>query len=166
MQGSMYGDSQLVQLHSEAVTPGDPPSYVEVVERWPNLGPIIDMAVMDLERQGQVGRDTTVTCTIADLFVVKPSRIPSAGMQCRCRHGCVQGQACILNVSQTYARWLLEFSTVIGHQTNRRTKGLHDLCFCTVVCICITRAPVLVSQCYRVDRRYQGHVQIVKQSLC
>lgn len=31
----------------------EPPSYVEVVDSYPNLGPIVDFAVMDLDRQGQ-----------------------------------------------------------------------------------------------------------------
>ncbi len=34
-------------------TVAEPPSYVEVVDSYPNLGPIVDFAVMDLDRQGQ-----------------------------------------------------------------------------------------------------------------
>jgi DNA damage-binding protein 1 len=31
----------------------DGPNYVEVVDSWPSLAPILDFAVVDLERQGQ-----------------------------------------------------------------------------------------------------------------
>ncbi len=59
--GSRTGDSQLVKLHATPVVPAAPgpggeqlpASYVEVVESFTNLGPIIDFAVVDLERQGQ-----------------------------------------------------------------------------------------------------------------
>lgn len=47
--GSRLGDSQLVRLNSEA----DPEtgSYITVIESFTNLGPIVDMVVVDLERQ-------------------------------------------------------------------------------------------------------------------
>lgn len=31
----------------------EPPSYLEVVDSFPNLAPIVDFVVMDLDRQGQ-----------------------------------------------------------------------------------------------------------------
>lgn len=31
----------------------EPPTYLELVDTFPNLGPIVDFVVMDLERQGQ-----------------------------------------------------------------------------------------------------------------
>ena len=46
--GSRLGDSQLVKLNTE---PDDQNSYVTVVETFTNLGPIVDMVVVDLERQ-------------------------------------------------------------------------------------------------------------------
>ncbi|KAL6561924.1 DNA damage-binding protein 1a [Orobanche gracilis] len=52
--GSSYGDSQL-NLHPDAKG-----SYVEVLERYVNLGPIVDFCVVDLERQGQ---GQVVTCS-------------------------------------------------------------------------------------------------------
>ncbi|XP_022954780.1 DNA damage-binding protein 1 [Cucurbita moschata] len=55
--GSSYGDSQLVKLNVQPDTKG---SYVEVLERYVNLGPIVDFCVVDLERQGQ---GQVVTCS-------------------------------------------------------------------------------------------------------
>ncbi|KAM5587538.1 hypothetical protein ABKV19_006127 [Rosa sericea] len=55
--GSSYGDSQLVKL---IVQPDAKGSYVEVLERYVNLGPIVDFCVVDLERQGQ---GQVVTCS-------------------------------------------------------------------------------------------------------
>lgn len=60
LQGSLYGDSQLIRLHPEAVDPAQPSNFVEVMDEWTNLGPIIDLAVVDLERQGQ---GQVVTCS-------------------------------------------------------------------------------------------------------
>ncbi|XP_048331269.1 DNA damage-binding protein 1a [Ziziphus jujuba] len=55
--GSSYGDSQLIKLNSQPDAKG---SYVEVIERYVNLGPIVDFCVVDLERQGQ---GQVVTCS-------------------------------------------------------------------------------------------------------
>lgn len=55
--GSSYGDSQLVKLHQQPDSRG---SYVEVLQRFVNLGPIVDFCVVDLERQGQ---GQVVTCS-------------------------------------------------------------------------------------------------------
>ncbi|XP_070052386.1 DNA damage-binding protein 1 isoform X1 [Nicotiana tomentosiformis] len=55
--GSSYGDSQLVKLNLQPDPKG---SYVEVLERYVNLGPIVDFCVVDLERQGQ---GQVVTCS-------------------------------------------------------------------------------------------------------
>jgi len=44
-----YSDC-LVQLNAEA---NDEGSYVQIMETFTNLGPIVDMCVVDLERQGQ-----------------------------------------------------------------------------------------------------------------
>lgn len=55
--GSRLGDSQLVKLNVEADEQG---SYVHEMERSTNLGPILDMCVVDLERQGQ---GQLVTCS-------------------------------------------------------------------------------------------------------
>lgn len=66
--GSRSGDSQLIKLQEQPVSgagaPGEdadslaPASYVEVMDSYTNLGPIVDFTVVDLERQGQgqVGR--------------------------------------------------------------------------------------------------------------
>ncbi|KAF6200141.1 hypothetical protein GE061_006442 [Apolygus lucorum] len=56
--GSRMGDSQLVKLNK-----GPNPetgSYVTVMETFTNLAPIVDMVVVDIERQGQ---GQVVTCT-------------------------------------------------------------------------------------------------------
>ncbi|KAF8774370.1 DNA damage-binding protein 1 like protein [Argiope bruennichi] len=55
--GSRLGDSQLVKLNVHA---NDNGSFTEVMETFTNLGPIIDMCVVDLERQGQ---GQLVTCS-------------------------------------------------------------------------------------------------------
>ncbi|KAL0310520.1 UNVERIFIED_CONTAM: DNA damage-binding protein 1 [Sesamum angustifolium] len=52
-----YGDSQLIKLNLHPDAKG---SYVEVLERYVNLGPIVDFCVVDLERQGQ---GQVVTCS-------------------------------------------------------------------------------------------------------
>eukprot|EP00953_Heterococcus_sp_UTEX-ZZ885_P017738 9926-Heterococcus_DN1.PRE.1 len=48
--GSRFGDSQLIKL-SETVT--EDGSYIEVVESFSNLGPVMDMCLVDLDKQGQ-----------------------------------------------------------------------------------------------------------------
>lgn len=55
--GSRIGDSQLVKLNQKADENG---SYVTVMESFTNLAPILDMCVVDLERQGQ---GQLVTCS-------------------------------------------------------------------------------------------------------
>nr|CAB3464268.1 unnamed protein product [Digitaria exilis] len=55
--GSRFGDSQLVKLNLQADASG---SFVEVLERYVNLGPIVDFCVVDLDRQGQ---GQVVTCS-------------------------------------------------------------------------------------------------------
>ncbi|XP_037087603.1 DNA damage-binding protein 1-like [Pollicipes pollicipes] len=55
--GSRLGDSQLVQLR---VTPDESSSYLTVLDAHTNLAPILDMVVVDLERQGQ---GQLVTCS-------------------------------------------------------------------------------------------------------
>lgn len=46
--GSRLGDSQLIRLNTE---PDEQNSYVTIMESYTNLGPIVDMVVVDLERQ-------------------------------------------------------------------------------------------------------------------
>ncbi len=48
---------QLVKLNLQPDAKG---SYVEVLEQYVNLGPIVDFCVVDLERQGQ---GQVVTCS-------------------------------------------------------------------------------------------------------
>ncbi|KAI5740244.1 hypothetical protein M8J76_002026 [Diaphorina citri] len=55
--GSRLGDSQLVKLNR---SPDENGTYVSVMESFTNLAPIIDMVVVDLERQGQ---GQLVTCS-------------------------------------------------------------------------------------------------------
>lgn len=49
--------NQLIKLNLQPDAKG---SYVEVLERYVNLGPIVDFCVVDLERQGQ---GQVVTCS-------------------------------------------------------------------------------------------------------
>jgi DNA damage-binding protein 1 len=48
------------------------PNYVEVVDSWPSLAPILDFAVVDLERQGQgqVGGAACCRCVAGAAAVV------------------------------------------------------------------------------------------------
>lgn len=55
--GSAFGDSQLIKLNPEKDAQG---AYIEVLETYDNLGPIMDMCVADLDRQGQ---GQAVTCS-------------------------------------------------------------------------------------------------------
>lgn len=54
------------RLHSTPPDPAQPDSFVEVIDSQANLGPIVDFAVVDLERQGQgqVGRSPVVVCGV------------------------------------------------------------------------------------------------------
>uniref|UniRef100_A0A061SBD9 DNA damage-binding protein 1 n=1 Tax=Tetraselmis sp. GSL018 TaxID=582737 RepID=A0A061SBD9_9CHLO len=58
--GSTCCDSQLIQLHKEPVDANDPGNYIEVLDSFANLGPIMDFCVVDLDRQGQ---GQVVTCS-------------------------------------------------------------------------------------------------------
>ncbi|XP_050068319.1 DNA damage-binding protein 1 [Anopheles maculipalpis] len=55
--GSRHGDSQLVKLNTTA---GENGAYVMLMETFTNLAPIVDMCVVDLERQGQ---GQMITCS-------------------------------------------------------------------------------------------------------
>jgi len=46
--GSVYGDSQLVKLNAQKDEQG---SYIELIDTFTNLGPIVDFCVVDLDRQ-------------------------------------------------------------------------------------------------------------------
>lgn len=48
--GSGYGDNQLIKLLSTPTSNGE---YVEILERYMNIGPVLDMCVVQSERQGQ-----------------------------------------------------------------------------------------------------------------
>lgn len=53
----MFSYIQLIKLNLQPDAKG---SYLEVLERYVNLGPIVDFCVVDLERQGQ---GQVVTCS-------------------------------------------------------------------------------------------------------
>ncbi|RXG55188.1 DNA damage-binding protein 1 [Armadillidium vulgare] len=55
--GSRLGDSQLVKLNTE---PDNSGSFTSIMQSFNNLGPIVDMVVVDLEKQGQ---GQLVTCS-------------------------------------------------------------------------------------------------------
>lgn len=65
--GSRFGDSQLVKLN---VVPDENNSYVTVMETFTNLAPIVDMTIVDLDRQGQ-GQLVTCSGTVALLKIKK-----------------------------------------------------------------------------------------------
>lgn len=60
--GSRLGDSQLIRLETTPVGgEGDSAtSYISILDTYTNLGPIVDMCIVDLERQGQ---GQLVTCS-------------------------------------------------------------------------------------------------------
>lgn len=49
--GSSMGDSSLIKLHADKIEGSN--SFVEQIDTMPNLGPIVDFSVIDLDRQGQ-----------------------------------------------------------------------------------------------------------------
>jgi DNA damage-binding protein 1 len=55
--GSRLGDSALVRL---TATRDEANQYVQPMESFTSLGPIVDMCVVDLERQGQ---NQLITCS-------------------------------------------------------------------------------------------------------
>ena len=48
--GSKLGDSQLIKLNHHA---NENNSYITTLETYTNLGPILDMLIVDIEKQGQ-----------------------------------------------------------------------------------------------------------------
>lgn len=62
--GSRLGDSQLVKLTK---TQDENGSYVQVMETFTNLAPIVDMVVVDLDKQGQ---GQLVTCSGINLVIL------------------------------------------------------------------------------------------------
>ena len=60
--GRAYGDSQLIKLHAEKshIDKNGNPTYVQILEEFTNLGPIVDFSFVDLERHGQ---GQVVTCS-------------------------------------------------------------------------------------------------------
>ena len=58
--GSAYGDCQLVRLHATPLPAEEGGGFVEVLESFTNLGPIVDFSVVDLDRHGQ---GQVVTCS-------------------------------------------------------------------------------------------------------
>lgn len=60
--GSKHGDSQLVRL---STIPNEAGSYVIPMENYTNLGAILDLGVVDLDRQGQ-GQIITCSGTFKD----------------------------------------------------------------------------------------------------
>jgi len=76
--GSRVGDSQLVKLNTK---PDENGYYVTVMETFTNLAPILDMVVVDLERQGQ-GQlvtcsgnflNTIISISYADIMIIQTS---------------------------------------------------------------------------------------------
>ena len=84
--GSVFGNSQLIKLHAPnapvaaatftatAITQSTD-SVVEVLEVYPNIGPIVDMCVVQAERKGQ---NRVVTCSGA--FKDGSLRVISSGV--------------------------------------------------------------------------------------
>lgn len=64
--GSRSSDSQLVRLQATPVSHTSD-CYVEILDSFTNLGPIVDFCVMDLDRQGQC----QVLLTLSDFEVTR-----------------------------------------------------------------------------------------------
>ncbi|KAG0183044.1 DNA damage-binding protein 1a [Apophysomyces sp. BC1034] len=58
--GSIEGDSQLVHIHRNEQRTVEDSDILEVIEEFPNLGPIGDFCIADLDKQGQ---DQLITCS-------------------------------------------------------------------------------------------------------
>ncbi len=58
--GSKLGDSQLIKLNEHQ---NESKSFINVLETYTNLGPIMDMLVVDIEKQGQ---GQLITCSGAN----------------------------------------------------------------------------------------------------
>lgn len=58
--GSTMGDSMLVKLHANPFDQTQPQNFVEVIDQIPNIGPVVDFCVVDLDRQGQ---GQIITCS-------------------------------------------------------------------------------------------------------
>jgi len=54
---SKFGDSQLIKLHYEFNETG---SHITVLDQYINLGPIVDMCLVDIDHRGQ---EQIVTCS-------------------------------------------------------------------------------------------------------
>ena len=80
--GSRMGDSQLVQLR---VQPDEAGSYLTVLDSHTNLAPIVDMVVVDLERQGQ---GQLVTCSGTCPGGGRGGGTTAAGLSSRSRIAC------------------------------------------------------------------------------
>lgn len=52
--------SQICRLHSSPPNPSEPDNYVEILDTTTSLAPIVDFAVVDMDRQGQ---GQLVTCS-------------------------------------------------------------------------------------------------------
>lgn len=79
---------QLVKLNLQPDAKG---SHVEVLERYVNLGPIVDFCVVDLERQGQ---GQVVTCSGA--YKDGSLRIVRNGIG-------INEQVCLILVASSYS---------------------------------------------------------------
>ena len=55
--GGQFGDSQLIKLNKDANADGE---FIEVLERFTNIGPVLDACVVDVDKQGQ---NQVVTCS-------------------------------------------------------------------------------------------------------
>ncbi|KAF7723645.1 DNA damage-binding protein 1a [Apophysomyces ossiformis] len=58
--GSAVGDSQLVYIHRNDQAAVEDGEILEVIEEFPNLGPVGDFCIADLDKQGQ---DQLITCS-------------------------------------------------------------------------------------------------------
>lgn len=132
LQGSLYGDSQLVRLHPEAVDPAQPSNFVEVMDVWINLGPIIDLAVVDLERQGQgqvvtcsgKGQDSSLRIVRNGIGMIEQAAAELAG---QCFYSFGESRGCCLSSSAQWALWqpgcLLESGLSVLTEVAKHTRS-------------------------------------------
>ena len=96
--GSTCGDSQFIEIHNnkdwrsdddDDTTMDNDDGYIELLEEYTNLGPIVDMVSVDLERQGQcqlvtcsgVGRDGSLRIIKNGIGIEEVAEIEMEGIQ-------------------------------------------------------------------------------------
>uniref|UniRef100_A0A0D9V2C3 DNA damage-binding protein 1 n=1 Tax=Leersia perrieri TaxID=77586 RepID=A0A0D9V2C3_9ORYZ len=77
--GSQFGDSQLIRLNIKANARG---SFVEVLEQYANIGPIVDFCCVDLGKQGQGAyKDGSIRAVQNGVVITKQASVELRGIK-------------------------------------------------------------------------------------